>query len=70
MLVDSAERLEVQKDQAVASYGEVGNRFFIIREGSFEVHVRGLGGFLGPFWGVTPRFWEVLGPCWSSFQAG
>lgn len=53
MLVDSAERLEVQKDQAVASYGEVGNRFFIIREGSFEVHVRGLGGFLGRFLGCN-----------------
>ena len=47
MLVDSAERLEVQKDQAVASYGEVGNRFFIIREGSFEVNVRTLANFRG-----------------------
>lgn len=37
LLTASAERMEVKKNEEVALFGEVGDKFFIIREGTFEV---------------------------------
>lgn len=37
MVAASAERMEIKKNEEAAYFGEVGDKFFIIREGNFEV---------------------------------